>query len=202
MPGGLGDLASLPGRHGTIQDVLPQLGQPVPQIQRVSHQGARGSDAGLQAGAEFGGGELQHLRGAVPAQLASSFRAGQRSLGRRLAVGMVEIPPMRRQLQLLALQPQDQTAGPRHQRQCRRSVRGGRRIRPTWPLIEHKFILEPGSDIDPLSVSSRFRCKDVTMRLGTNARSARRGMPRRTRSTAVGYRLYRCHTMRCDGVDV
>ena len=86
MPGGLGD--SAPGRHGSSQDVLPQLGQPVPEIQRQPSRLAR-IHAGLQAGAEFGGGELQHLWGAVPTQLASSFRAGQGSLGRRLAVGMV-----------------------------------------------------------------------------------------------------------------
>ena len=158
MPGGLGYLPHLPGRHRSSQDVLPQFGQSVPQIQRISHQRSRRSAAGVQAGAKFGGSELQHLRGAVPTQPASSLGTRQPRRSRVLAVGMVQIRPMRRQLQLLTFQPQDQTASPRQQRQCCRSIKGCRSIRarrsirgcrgtvPTRLTIEHAFILETSCD--------------------------------------------------------
>ena len=111
------------------------------QIQCICHQGTRGSDAGLHAGAEFGGREFQHMRSGFPAELSALFRAGQGPLGQRLAVGMVQVGPMRSQLDQLAFGLQDHPASPRYQRQrCPR-------VWPTCLLIEHTLTLETGSDI-------------------------------------------------------
>jgi hypothetical protein len=60
MPGRLGDLASLPGWDNAGQNQLPQLGQSMPDIQRVGHQGSGGAMTGFQVRREFSGSELQH----------------------------------------------------------------------------------------------------------------------------------------------
>jgi hypothetical protein len=78
MPGGQGHFSRPPHWHCTGQDQLPQLGQPMPQIQGISHQGTRRPDGGLHSSAQFGGGELQHLRGSLATQRPSLLDAGQR----------------------------------------------------------------------------------------------------------------------------
>src|SRR5215217_841043 len=112
----------------------------MPQIQPISHQRARRPHACLHPGTQLGGSKLQHLRGALPTQLLTLLSTRQRLLNRRLTVGIMQIRPMRRKLYELAFMLQHQPVRLPDQRQ------GGRRVRPTTPAIEHKFILEEATD--------------------------------------------------------
>jgi hypothetical protein len=49
-PGLFGDFAGLPGPNSTSQHPIPQPGQPVPQIQRISDQRSGGCHAGALEG--------------------------------------------------------------------------------------------------------------------------------------------------------
>jgi len=140
MSGGLGDLAGLPRQHPAGHDQLPQLRQPVPQIQRIRHQGARGTRADFYPGTKLCTGELQHLWSTVPAQLAPLLGTRQRLLDRSLAVGMMKIRPMRGQLDQSTFVQEHGVVRGCDQRQ------GGRRIRAASLLFEHAFTLWVSSD--------------------------------------------------------
>jgi hypothetical protein len=155
MPGGLGHLPGPPRRDLAGQDELPQLRQPVPQVQCISQQRARRPDGGFHPGAQFGGGELQHLRGAFPAQPARLLRTRQGPFGRRLAVRMVEIGPMRRQLHQGTFLFEDLAVSLAHQRQGRRG------IGPAQLTIEHTFILEVGTDRNRRGFQTEGRHEEV-----------------------------------------
>jgi hypothetical protein len=91
------------------------------------------------------GGELQHIWRTVAAQLARLLRTRQRPLDRSLAVGMMQICPMRGWLDQSAFVPEHGVVRLRDQRQ------GGRRIRPTHLLFEHALTLSASSDSSSVS---------------------------------------------------
>ena len=99
MAGGGGDAAGLIGRHLPGLHGLhgrPDPGQPVPQIQPIPDQPARGPIRHAQYTAQLSRCEVPDRWGAVPAQLDWVFGAGQPSLHHRGA-GM-QIGPMRSDL--------------------------------------------------------------------------------------------------------
>jgi len=75
----------------------------------IGHQRTGRSVAGFHLSAEFGRGELQHLRCSVPAQLPALLSARQCLLSRSLAVRVIQVRPMRRQFNELAFLVADQT---------------------------------------------------------------------------------------------
>ena len=78
MSGGVGDLAPDPGFDLPGLDSGPQAGQPVPQVQRGRDQSVCGVGGDPEHGAELGGGELGHLRGAGTAEPDQPFTTRQR----------------------------------------------------------------------------------------------------------------------------
>ena len=82
MSGGVGDLAPDPGFDFSGLDPGPQAGQPVPQVQRGRDQCVCGVGGDPEHGAELGGGELRHLRGAHTAEPDQPLTPRQRPAAR------------------------------------------------------------------------------------------------------------------------
>ena len=96
LSGGVGDLAADPRFHFPGLDPGPQTGQPVPQVQCGRDQRVCGVGGDAEHGAELGGGELGHLRGAGTAEPDQPFTAGQRPAARLRRRGDhgVQVGPM------------------------------------------------------------------------------------------------------------
>ena len=97
VPSGSGDSPRLIGRHPPNQSGRPNLGKPVPQIQRVTYQPVCRPIGDSQYTAQLGWGKIADRRSAVSTEPHRILSAGQPAL--RDSIAGMEVSPMRRDLQ-------------------------------------------------------------------------------------------------------